>query len=89
MAVGATYTRIMQLLLRQGLSPEWIGLGTGALFSVAIIRWLPVIAPFTTTYDAWAVGGLVPLLFVITLIAAFLPARRAATVNPVVALRDE
>lgn len=64
-------------------------MGAGVLLSIAAARLLPVVAPFSQTYDAWAVAALVPALFLVTLLAAFVPARRAATVNPIIALRDE
>jgi putative ABC transport system permease protein len=88
-AVGASYARIMRLLLRQGLTPVWVGMGAGVLLSIGAARLLPAVAPFSQTYDTWALAALVPALFLVTLLAAFVPARRAATVNPIVALRDE
>jgi ABC-type antimicrobial peptide transport system permease subunit len=88
-AIGATYARVIRLLLRQGLTPAWIGMGAGLVPSVAAVIVLPAVAPFSPTYDGWAIAALRPVLFVVTLVAAFLPARRAATINPVVALREE
>jgi predicted lysophospholipase L1 biosynthesis ABC-type transport system permease subunit len=88
-AVGATYARLMRLLLRQGLTPAWVGMFAGLLLSVLTVTVLRATAPFSPTYDLWAVGALLPALFVVTLAAAFIPARRAATVNPIVALREE
>jgi predicted permease len=88
-AVGATYARIMRLLLRQGLTPAWVGLATGSMLSAAAVIALQTFAPFSQTYEGWTLAALVPLLFAVTLLAAFVPARRAATVNPVVALRDD
>jgi ABC-type antimicrobial peptide transport system permease subunit len=88
-AVGATYGRVLRLLLRQGLAPVWIGLGVGLLLSGATARILPAFVPLSEAYDGRALYGLVPVLLAVTLLAAFLPARRAARVNPMVALRDE
>ena len=88
-AVGATYAGVLRLILRQGLTPAWIGLVCGCVGSVAAARLLPSIIPFTEAYDARALFGFVPLLLAVTLLAAFVPARRAATVNPAVALRHE
>lgn len=88
-AVGATYGRVLRLLLRQGLTPVWVGLGVGLLLAGATTRLLPTLVPFSKAYDGRALYGLVPVLLSVTLLAAFLPARRAARVNPMVALRDE
>jgi predicted permease len=88
-AVGATYAGVLRLILRQGLAPAWIGLACGCFGSVAAARLLPSIIPFTEAYDARGLFGFVPLLLAVTLVAALLPARRAATVNPAVALRHE
>jgi putative ABC transport system permease protein len=88
-AIGATYASVLRLVLRQGLAPAWIGLGCGCLASVAAARLLPSVVPFTEAYDARGLFGFVPLLLAVTLLAAFVPARRAASVNPAVALRHE
>jgi predicted permease len=88
-AVGATYARVMRMLLQQGLTPAWVGMAAGVFMSVVAAVALPALAPFSATYDAWAVVALLPALFVVTLAAAFIPARRAATINPIVALREE
>jgi ABC-type antimicrobial peptide transport system permease subunit len=39
--------------------------------------------------DAWTYSGVVVLLLVVGSVAALIPARRAATVEPMIALRDE
>ena len=88
-AVGATYQKVLTLLLRQGLVPAWVGLGLGLLLSSVTARLLPSIVPFSEAYDARSLFGLVPVLFAVTLLAAFVPARRAANVNPSDALRHE
>ncbi len=88
-AIGATYARIMRLLLSQGLTPAWVGIAVGMVLSVATVRVLGAVAPFSPAYDVWAVAALVPTLFAVTLLAAYVPARRAAIVNPIEALRDE
>jgi ABC-type antimicrobial peptide transport system permease subunit len=88
-AVGATYARLMAMLLREGMTPVWIGMAAGLVLSVLIVRALLASAIFSASYDLWVVASLAPALCAVTLAAAFLPARRAATVNPIVALREE
>jgi macrolide transport system ATP-binding/permease protein len=86
-AIGATYTRIIAMILRQGMAPAWIGLATGLLLSGVTARLLPRFIPINHRFDAQTFYVVVPLLLVVTLAAAFVPARRAARVDPTVALR--
>jgi predicted permease len=88
-AIGATYVRIVAMVLRQGMTPAWFGLAAGLALSVATSHWMQGIVPFAHHVQASAYYPVVPLLLVVTLAAAFLPARRAARVNPTVALRCE
>ena len=89
-AMGATYARVLRMLLRQGLAPVWIGLAIGLALSVAAGRTLPSLVSFSAVYDTrLALMVLIPTLLFVTLAAAFVPANRAATISPMVALRDE
>lgn len=88
-AIGATYGRVLGMLLRQGLSPAWAGLAIGLVLSLFTGRLLLAAVPSSAVYDPLAIVALVPVLLVVTLLAAFVPARRAATINPIVALREE
>ncbi len=89
MAVGATKTSVLVMILRQGAVLIFAGLVTGVALALAVGRVIrgflfgvsPVDVP---TYLAVA-GG----LFVIGCAAAFLPARRAASIEPMQALRAE
>jgi putative ABC transport system permease protein len=85
LAIGATHGRVLRMILRQGMAPAWLGLGF--VLSVATLRLLPWVIPTNTRYDPRIFVLVVPLLLAITLLAAFVPARRAARVDPTVALR--
>jgi predicted permease len=89
MAVGATYARVLQLLLRQGMMPAWVGLIIGLGLSLLLTRILPALASVGQAYDVRLFLMAVSLLLTVTLLAAFVPARRAALVNPTEALRHE
>jgi hypothetical protein len=86
-AVGAGYWRVLGMVLRQGMTPAFAGLLAGVVLSALTARLLPVLVPVRYQYDTRWFLIVVPLLFVITLLAAFLPARRAARLDPTVALR--
>ena len=88
-AVGATSAHVLTMILRQGMRPAWFGLPAGLALSVVTTRALPVIFPSSDRYDPRTYTLIVPLLLAVTLLAAFLPARRAARVDPTVALREE
>ena len=77
------------MFVSQGLVPAWIGLAVGSILSTVTARALPSLVPFSEGYDGLALFGLVPVLLAVTALAAFLPARRAATVDPSVALRQD
>jgi predicted permease len=88
-AIGATYSRIVAMVLRQGLAPAWVGLVSGLVLSVATARLLENISPLSFGVRPSAFYVVVPLLVGVTLAASFVPARRAAKVNPVTALRTD
>ena len=86
-AVGASYARILRMVLAEGMTPVTLGLAAGLLGSVITWRLMSQLVPFRygVTPDIYAV--VVPILVTLTLAAAFFPARRAARINPTEALR--
>jgi putative ABC transport system permease protein len=89
MALGATPRSVAQLVLRQGSIVIGSGLGLGLLLAVATGRWvesfLYQVRPLDVlTYLSVAVG-----LAAIGLIAAIVPARKAALIEPMQALRED
>jgi ABC-type antimicrobial peptide transport system permease subunit len=88
-AIGATSTRILRMVLRQGMAPAWVGLAAGLVLSFVANTLMARIVPFGHHVEARAYYPVIPLLIAVTLVAAFLPARRAARVEPTVALRCE
>ncbi|MGZ5004624.1 MAG: FtsX-like permease family protein, partial [Chthoniobacterales bacterium] len=88
-ALGATAKQIAQLVGRQGAHLLGVGFAVGALFSWGVVRlvqsqWAGMPAPNLT---AWG-GGAVVLSIAVGL-ACWLPARRAARIDPIIALRAE
>ena len=86
-AVGASYRRILRMILRQGMTPVWCGVAAGLVLSSTTTRLMLTLIPVSHHDDSQAFAVVVPLLVAVTLLAAFVPARRAARVDPTVALR--
>ena len=86
-AVGASYGRVLRMLLRHGLTPVWVGLAAGAVLSVFAARLLLTVVETSAVFSPLILAAIVPALVVVTLLAAYLPARRAASLDPTVALR--
>ena len=87
MAIGATHARVLLMVLTQGLVPAWIGLTAGLILSVITMRFLPGMMMISARNDPKSFFLVIPMLIVVALIASLIPARRAARVNPTVALR--
>ena len=88
-AIGATRAQIVQMILRQGLTKAGLGLAvglTGAFFFTRLLR--KMLFEISPT-DPLAYAAVTALLLFVALAASWLPARRAAKVDPVIALRAE
>ena len=86
-AMGATYARIMRMVLRQGMEPVLVGIVAGVGLSLVTDRYMQGLVSFAHRISAGTYSIAIPLLAAIAIGAAFLPARRAALVNPPEALR--
>jgi uncharacterized membrane protein len=64
------------MILRQGFTPAAYGLAAGAVLSVALTRTLRTLIPLDQRYDADTFFIVVPLVMIVALLAAFVPARR-------------
>jgi ABC-type antimicrobial peptide transport system permease subunit len=90
MAVGADRTAVVQMVLRQGLVLALVGLAVGVAASVGAGQLLQ--AAFPTGEDQGDIVALllvVPMVLAVTFLAAYLPARQASRVDPILALRHE
>src|SRR6266849_4255571 len=89
LALGAKGSDVLGLVIRMGLRLVGIGVGLGLMASVALGRVIGTQLWGVSAYDPWTLTC-VPVLLIITgLVACWLPARRAANVDPLVALRYE
>jgi predicted permease len=89
MAIGASAPSVLQMTMLRGLTPALYGLAAGLVASVFAERLLKVVFPTHTQTDIGAYLLVVPLLLAITMLAAYIPARRASRVDPMQALRHD
>jgi ABC-type antimicrobial peptide transport system permease subunit len=88
-AVGAGRGDVLGMVLRQGLKLTVTGTAIGVLLSVGAGRVLAAMFSGHGSIDPVATLALPLALLAITMLAAYVPARRAARVDPTVALRYE
>jgi ABC-type antimicrobial peptide transport system permease subunit len=89
MALGAQAHNVLVLVLAQGMKLVVIGLLIGIPASLAVARLLSSMLVGLTTSDALTIGVVTALLTGVTLLACYLPARRATRVDPLETLRYE
>ena len=89
MALGASAGNVMQLVLRHGLILTLAGAGIGTVMSIAAGRVLQRMVAGVPGPDPVVFFAMLAVLFAVALLACYLPARRAAKVDPMVALRYE
>ena len=89
MALGARAGDVLWLILSTGVGVIAAGALIGSAGAVAVSRLLTALIPTLPTRDPVALAGLTIFLVVIALAACFVPAGRAARVDPLVALRHD
>ena len=88
-ALGAEPRGIQRLVVVQSLRMVLIGLGLGLVGAVAVTGILRSLLYEVKPRDPMTFAGVTILLLAVALAAAFIPARRASHVDPVLALRTE
>ena len=89
MALGARRSDVLRLVLRQGAAMALLGIGTGILVALGLTRLLGSQLYGVTSHDPLTFLSVALVLMIVALLASFIPARRAAHVDPAVALRLE
>jgi putative ABC transport system permease protein len=89
MALGAQSFDVLQLVVKKGLVLALAGVAVGLAASFVVTRLLRTLLFEVTTTDAATFAAVSVGLFLVTLLACYLPARRATRVDPLKALRYE
>jgi putative ABC transport system permease protein len=89
LALGAQPQDILRLVIRQGMAPVLVGIVLGIATSVFLARLVSSLLFGTSATDPTTLAATTTLLAVTGLLACYVPARRAAQTDPVIALRNE
>lgn len=88
-ALGATASTVQVMVIKQGMTLVLFGVVIGLPPAIAVSQIMKSMLFGLSAIDAATYGGIACLLAIVALLACYLPARRAATVDPMIALRHE
>ena len=88
-ALGATKSEVLGMVLRQAAITGCAGVAVGILLSLAVTRWIQSQLFEVSATDPLTIAGVAFSLVLVSLLACWIPGRRAAQVDPMVALRYE
>jgi predicted permease len=89
LAIGAKPWDILRAILGHSARLTGVGVGLGLLTALGAMRWLASFLYGVSPSDGTTFAGAAILLTIISLTASYIPARRAAAVDPMIALRQE
>jgi ABC-type antimicrobial peptide transport system permease subunit len=89
MALGADPGDVLRLVVGQGMAVAVAGAGAGLLAALLLTRLISTLLYGVKATDPMTYAGVAALLLAIALLASYLPARRAAHIDPMRALRAE
>jgi len=89
MALGATSNNILRLVFAHAMRWTAAGILIGLLGSLAATRWLRSLLYQVPARDPWTLAITVAVLLAVALLAAWFPSRRALSVDPLIALKQE
>jgi ABC-type antimicrobial peptide transport system permease subunit len=88
-ALGARPAEVMRMVLRQGLTLAAVGAALGLTGALLAARLLSKLLFEVAPTDPLTFGVSVALLIVVAAVACYLPSRRAARIDPILALRQD
>jgi ABC-type antimicrobial peptide transport system permease subunit len=89
MALGAQRSDVLWLVVREGARFSAIGIVLGLGGAFAVTRWLSSELYGVSAVDPVTYAGVAAVMAVVSMLACYLPARRAMRVDPLIALRYE
>lgn len=89
MALGAQRSDVIRLILKQGVTVTLIGIAAGIIGAIAAARAMTSLLYGVKATDPLTFAAVALVLMFVALLACYLPARRAAKVDPMTALRHE
>jgi ABC-type antimicrobial peptide transport system permease subunit len=87
-ALGAQRRTVLNLIIRQGMSLALVGAVIGLIVAFVLTRLMKGLLYEVEATDPLTFASITILLLLVSLAACWIPARRAAKVDPLVALRD-
>jgi putative ABC transport system permease protein len=89
LALGARPVNVVSMVVNQGIAVGAVGLVIGLLAGFGLMRLLSGILFGVKSYDLPTFASAAALLFVVVLLASYIPARRTTKVDPMIALRQD
>jgi ABC-type antimicrobial peptide transport system permease subunit len=89
MALGAQRKEVLQEAVGRAFKLLALGSGAGLLLGILASRVLAAIVYQATTRDPVVLAGVVVAMFLLGLLATWIPARRALSIDPAILLREE
>jgi putative ABC transport system permease protein len=89
MVLGARRQDVLLLVIRQGLLVTSAGIAAGLILAMIVAKQLSSLLYGVKSTDPWTLGGVSVALLLVSILATYAPARRAAKLDPLVALRHE
>jgi putative ABC transport system permease protein len=88
-ALGAGSRDVLRMVVGQGAALALIGVGVGLATALAVTRVLSSLLFGVSAADPYLFGGTAVILAAVAVLASYLPAKRAARIDPAISLRYE